>query len=63
MTLTNPNGTPAIVHWNLCPGAGLKLCDSCQRNDERHPIAALNPNQPRISPPARTDGRCPAWRG
>jgi hypothetical protein len=63
MTLTNPNGSRATVPFQLCQSAGLKICDSCTRNDERHPIAALNPNQARMPAPASDSGRCPSWRG
>jgi hypothetical protein len=63
MTPTNPNGTEPRVNHALCPGRGLRLCDSCSRNEDRHPLAALNPNQQRIKNPVATDdGRCADWR-
>ena len=62
MTLTNPDGTRATVPFQLCSNAGLKICEICTRNEERHPIAALNPNQARMPVPA-SSGRCPSWRG
>lgn len=63
MTLTNPDGSRATVPFALCRNAGLQICDSCMRNEDRHPIAAQNPNQSRIPVPASSSGRCPSWKG
>jgi hypothetical protein len=63
MTLTNTNGSEPRVHFALCAGRGLPLCDSCSRNEEQHPIAAINPQQSRLKNPLATDdGRCADWR-
>lgn len=43
----------------LCEGAGLRICNSCHRDAERHPAAAANPHHPRVG--ATTTSRCPRW--
>lgn len=47
------------VHYALCEGAGLRICDGCRRLASEHPKAAANPYQARIAP-TRSD-RCPHW--
>lgn len=43
----------------LCAGAGLRICNSCYRDAERHPAAAASPHHPWVG--ATTTDRCPRW--
>jgi hypothetical protein len=43
----------------LCLGAGLRICDGCNRHADNHPKAATRPHQPWVSP-TRND-RCAHW--
>lgn len=47
------------VHYALCNGAGLRICDSCRRHVEHNPAAASAPHQPFVAP--TTGSRCAQW--
>lgn len=52
--------TRTALPFSLCDGAGLRICDSCVRQVDRHPAAAANPRQPRFAP--TTSSRCANWK-
>lgn len=50
-----------IKHFHLCQGAGLRLCDTCDRHVDRHPAEAADRFQPKTLPVTRGE-QCATWR-